>query len=245
MVERKKAGIAPTDRGEPLRALTNPDGTMSFKDAAERVLKKARRPLHYKMIVANAIRDRLIPLEGSTPEASMLARLGSDISTLKENSRFVKLAPGVYGLASWKTQSTPKAEPTPARKRAPKPAPAREPRPVQAPSPAPPPQTIPERKQAGESLSLEFAFGAEKDLKDVTEALALAGSIYLDFDSPESQLALVCTHFLANHPTDDGNLGPIKRLLKAWEQAYDVQFLMIHNGDVEFGNDLLKEIRGA
>jgi hypothetical protein len=244
MAERKKAGIAPTARvEEPLRALTNPDGTMSFKDAAERVLKKARRPLHYKQIVANAIRDRLISLEGKTPEATMLARLGGDISSLKERSRFVKLEPGVYGLASWKIQSVPKAEPTPANKMVTKPAPAREPKPAPASPPAP--QKTPERKPAGESLSLEFAFGAEKDLKDVTEALALAGAIYPDFDSQESQLSLICTHFLANHPTDDGNLNPMKRLFRAWEQGYDVQILMIHNGDVEFGADLLKEIRGA
>lgn len=209
--------------------------TISFKDAAERVLKKARRPLHYKQIVANVIRDRLIPLEGKTPEATMLARLGSDISSLKERSRFVKLGSGVYGLTVWGTKpALAGGKPAPERKVETNPVP-----------PPPPvvPKAMPAKAAPPHPLSLDFSFESVKDLKEVTEALALVGAIYPDFDSIESQLVLVCTHFLSNHPTDDSDPKPIKRLLRAWEQAHPAQFIMLWEDKLEFGEELFNDIR--
>jgi hypothetical protein len=71
---------------------------MSFKDAAEKILRRAKKALHYEEITRLAIKGRLIDSSGRTPGATMIARLGVDVNTLKGRSRFVKVAPGVFGI---------------------------------------------------------------------------------------------------------------------------------------------------
>lgn len=71
---------------------------MSFKDAAEKILRRAKKALHYEEITRLAIKGRLIDSSGRTPGATMIARLGVDVNTLKGRSRFIKVAPGVFGI---------------------------------------------------------------------------------------------------------------------------------------------------
>lgn len=71
---------------------------MSFKDAAEKILRRAKKALHYEEITRLAIKGRLIDSSGRTPGATMIARLGVDVNTLKGRSRFVRVAPGVFGI---------------------------------------------------------------------------------------------------------------------------------------------------
>ena len=79
----------------------NGKGTMTFLDAAERVLTEADEPLHSDAITASALEASLIKTKGSTPAATMNALLAVAIKKKGESSRFVRTAPGIFGLRSW------------------------------------------------------------------------------------------------------------------------------------------------
>lgn len=71
---------------------------MSFKNAAETILRRAGKALHYEEITRLAVEEGMIVTAGKTPASTMIARLGGDVGALKERSRFIKIAPGVFGL---------------------------------------------------------------------------------------------------------------------------------------------------
>ena len=70
----------------------------SFKDAAYRVLKKARKPLHSKEITEMAIKHGWLKTTGKTPYVTMSALLTTDINTKGNKTRFIKTAPNVFGI---------------------------------------------------------------------------------------------------------------------------------------------------
>jgi restriction system protein len=70
-------------------------------DASERILKEAGQPLHYKVITARIIKNKLWQSEGKTPEQTVNARLAVDIKKKGNNSRFIRIGPGIFGLRSW------------------------------------------------------------------------------------------------------------------------------------------------
>lgn len=70
----------------------------SFKSVAYEILKKAKKPLHSEEITEIALKNGLIKTTGKTPEATMNAQLLRDITSKKENSRFVKAGPSVFAL---------------------------------------------------------------------------------------------------------------------------------------------------
>lgn len=70
----------------------------SFKDAAYRVLKKARKPLHSKRITEMALKQGWLKTTGKTPDVTMSALLTTDINAKGNKSRFIKTAPNVFGL---------------------------------------------------------------------------------------------------------------------------------------------------
>lgn len=70
----------------------------TFKQAAIAVLKKAKKPLHYKEITRLALEDGLLETQGSTPEATMNARITHDIKHRKESSDFIKTAPSTFSV---------------------------------------------------------------------------------------------------------------------------------------------------
>ncbi len=69
---------------------------MNYKEAAEKVLRKAGRPLHYKEITELCLRDGLIHSEGKTPWATMNAQLSMDLIRKGEGSHFTRGEPGYY-----------------------------------------------------------------------------------------------------------------------------------------------------
>jgi len=75
--------------------------TLTFKEAAEAVLRAADTSLSYKQISKRALSEGLISSEGQAPEASVNAQLSMDISRKGSDSVFIRTAPGVYGLRSW------------------------------------------------------------------------------------------------------------------------------------------------
>ena len=86
--------------------------SMTFADAAYKLLIESDEPRHYRWIAEEAIRRRWISTSGKTPEATMYAVLHTEIKSEipgKRPSRFVKTGRGMFGLAEWQveTQSSP------------------------------------------------------------------------------------------------------------------------------------------
>ena len=70
----------------------------SFKDIAFQIIKETGKPLHSKEITKIALKKGWLKTVGKTPEATMNAQLVVDVNFKKEKSRFVKVAPSVFGL---------------------------------------------------------------------------------------------------------------------------------------------------
>jgi hypothetical protein len=80
----------------PDKAKADKAKPMSMKDAAAKVLDTAGGPLRPSAITERALDDKLIATKGKTPAATMAAQLSTDIA--REDTRFVRTKPGVYGL---------------------------------------------------------------------------------------------------------------------------------------------------
>lgn len=80
---------------------------MTFKDAAEKILEQAKKPLHFKEIGKRALEQGLIDTSGSTPEQTMGAQIYTEIlydQKVGREGRFVKVGPGIFGLRKWETK---------------------------------------------------------------------------------------------------------------------------------------------
>lgn len=75
---------------------------MTYLDAAYTILQTAGQPLHYEEITQRALAQGLIQPSGLTPAATMGSRLYTD--TLQEDSRFVRVDKGVFGLVRWQPE---------------------------------------------------------------------------------------------------------------------------------------------
>lgn len=69
-----------------------------FKTAAIEILKREKKPLHYKEITRLALETGILETEGATPDASMNAQIIMDIKHKKDASDFIKTAPSTYAL---------------------------------------------------------------------------------------------------------------------------------------------------
>lgn len=71
---------------------------IKWKDAIEKVLQEEGRPLHYTEI-ADLIAERGYRVSlGATPNDTVSANLTTEINKLGDNSRFLKIDKGIYGL---------------------------------------------------------------------------------------------------------------------------------------------------
>ena len=94
---------------------------MDLLKAIEDVLKSAHQPLHVGVIAEKVISGGLWKSSGKTPEATISARLYSDIKKKGEASAFVKVSPQAFALRDSSMEATNSGStPTPA-KEAPKP----------------------------------------------------------------------------------------------------------------------------
>lgn len=80
--------------------------TMTFRDAAERVLKNfvQQRPMHYRKVTHIAIEKGWLSSGGKTPEATMSAQLATEIKSAQLKGvqpRFTRHGRGFYGLSEW------------------------------------------------------------------------------------------------------------------------------------------------
>ena len=73
---------------------------MTFLEAAYKILKENRKPMHYKEITRIAVDKGLIETEGSRPELTMHSMLSTDIKTKGTESLFKKLRAGIFSINS-------------------------------------------------------------------------------------------------------------------------------------------------
>ena len=74
--------------------------TLTYKEAATRILKDAEKPLHYTEILRRARELGLVspPPTAKTPHNTMNAVIAADIKHGGDRSAFVRRGPGVFGL---------------------------------------------------------------------------------------------------------------------------------------------------
>ncbi|MDO9022698.1 MAG: HTH domain-containing protein [Myxococcales bacterium] len=74
---------------------------MTFTEAAEAVLRKAGKPLHFKKITQISIDENLLSHVGKTPEVTMSTRLATLTRRDDPSQNIVRVRPGVFGLREW------------------------------------------------------------------------------------------------------------------------------------------------
>ena len=82
--------------------------SMTFADAAYKLLAESGEPRHYRWLAEEAIRREWITTGGKTPEATMYAVIHTEIKNEvpgKQPSRFVKTGRGMFGLAEWQAET--------------------------------------------------------------------------------------------------------------------------------------------
>ena len=70
---------------------------MTFLEAALEILKRERRPLHFKELTEKATERKLLTFVGRTPEVTMQTQLTGAVKKAPGNP-FVRVKPGVFGL---------------------------------------------------------------------------------------------------------------------------------------------------
>jgi hypothetical protein len=81
--------------------VTREPAGLTFLGAARQVLEEAGEPLHPRSILERALAAGLVRTGGKTPDATMAARLYTDIQRQGEGSPFVRVGRGLFGLRAW------------------------------------------------------------------------------------------------------------------------------------------------
>lgn len=89
--------------------------TLTFIEAARRILDEAGKPLHYREITELALAKGWLDTAGKTPWETLGARLAVDIKRLGERSVFVRTEPGAFALRAWLEDGRLKLDPQPDR----------------------------------------------------------------------------------------------------------------------------------
>jgi hypothetical protein len=85
---------------------------MTFLEAALEILKRERRPLHFKEMTEKAMDRKLLTFVGRTPEVTMQTQLTNAVKKAPGNP-FVRVKPGVFGLLRYpegETEPEPQTE---------------------------------------------------------------------------------------------------------------------------------------
>jgi hypothetical protein len=84
---------------------------MTFLEAALEILRRERKPLHYKDITQKAMDRKLLTFVGRTPEVTMQTQLTAAVKKAPGNP-FVRVKPGTFGLLRY-PEAMPESEPPP------------------------------------------------------------------------------------------------------------------------------------
>lgn len=71
---------------------------VSFKQAAEIVLKEAKKPLDIAVITSRALEKHILETKGKTPDRTMLSEIWRDVRSKKDKSGFLKVGKATYTL---------------------------------------------------------------------------------------------------------------------------------------------------
>ncbi len=82
---------------------------MTFLEAALEILKRERKPLHYKELTEKAMERKLLTFVGRTPEVTMQTQLTGAVKKAP-GAPFVRVKPGVFGLLRY-PEAAPEPEP--------------------------------------------------------------------------------------------------------------------------------------
>lgn len=77
---------------------------MSKVEAAYKILKERKKPLHIKEIIRIALDKKMIATNGKTPDSTLRADMYSENKRRTGQGRpcrFVNIGPGTWGLAEW------------------------------------------------------------------------------------------------------------------------------------------------
>lgn len=80
----------------------------SFREAAIKILKDVKKPVHYKEITRIALEKNLIKTSGKTPEATMRVIIVQDIKSKKDRSPFRRMKRGFILFNSKYSEPKPK-----------------------------------------------------------------------------------------------------------------------------------------
>ena len=143
---------------------------MNTLDAIERVLQQMGKPLHYREITQQILEQNLWETKGKTPDATINARLATDIKNNGGESRFQRTEPGIFALRSW---GLPEHEPKAKTK----------PQPVLESKPA----TL-SFTNAAEVVLETYANQQPMHYRDITEKIMAEGLVYTEGKTPEATL---------------------------------------------------------
>lgn len=77
---------------------------MTFKEAAYFILKREKRPMTAREIVEIALKEKLIKTSSKSPDRDLAIQIYDDIRLNGENSPFVKVGRGLFGLREFYEQ---------------------------------------------------------------------------------------------------------------------------------------------
>lgn len=102
--ERVKGKRGSKKRGPQNQRGATPVSTerLSALDAAERVLKETKKPMHAGELIDEMAKRKLWESpEGKTPTATLFAAMLREIAVKGDDSRFTKMDRGLFGLKPW------------------------------------------------------------------------------------------------------------------------------------------------
>lgn len=81
------------------QTLKRPRGKVSMSQAAFQLLAEGEKPMHYRDLTDNALKQKLILTSGKTPEQSLRSQIAMEIRRKGNKSRFVAKGHGIYALS--------------------------------------------------------------------------------------------------------------------------------------------------
>ena len=78
--------------------------TMTFKEAAVKVLAEAGEPLHYRELTDRIVKQALVQTTGVTPDATLNALVSVDLKREGDDGQFVRTRRGFIGLRNWSNE---------------------------------------------------------------------------------------------------------------------------------------------
>lgn len=76
-----------------------------FKNVAYEILLREQKPMSAKELTDIGLLEGILITEGKTPDATMGAEIYKDIIQEGDNSRFIKVDKGIFGLKNWESPS--------------------------------------------------------------------------------------------------------------------------------------------